>query len=606
MGTNAQSVDGELYGLDLFGEPAVPPGRGALAGRFLVPPFTILNAGEGFWQDRKRAWLGFGIQSEVGRADTAAAYGTALGNWMDENAGGHRGGARASQEQRAERYGHDAASKDTSGISVFDPVLCELAYRWFAPAGGQVVDPFAGGSVRGIVAHKMGLRYWGCDLSAAQVAANYVQRAEIARLTDILCPDTLTPVWRDEESGVWLKRDDLFVVAGVRGGKVRTCRHLVLQAAAQGLPGVVTAGSRSSPQVAIVAALAKLYGLKCRVHTPGGDYTPVLEFAEQHGAEVVQHRPGHNSVIVARAREDAEERQWGSVPFGMDCQEAVEQTRRQVANVPAGVERLVVAVGSGMTLAGVLWGLRDVGRRLPVLGVRVGADPGKRLDIYAPPGWREEVELVDAAVDYHESIRASVAGVPLDAHYEAKAARHLREGDCLWVVGVRPSAMPEQAGGDALVWRCGDSMEVLDEAPEADLLFSCPPYGDLEVYSDDPADISNMEWHSFTAAHARIIMRGARRLKDNRFAVWVVGDVRNKKTGMLRNFIGQTVAAFEACGLALYNEGILVTPRGTLPIRTSRQFSAGRKLGKAHQNILVFAKGDPRKAADACAPFDSR
>jgi hypothetical protein len=38
--------------------------------------------------------------------------------------------------------------------SIFDPVLCEIAYRWFCPSGGTVLDPFAGGSVRGIVASK--------------------------------------------------------------------------------------------------------------------------------------------------------------------------------------------------------------------------------------------------------------------------------------------------------------------------------------------------------------------------------------------------------------------------------------------------------------------
>jgi hypothetical protein len=43
-----------------------------------------------------------------------------------------------------------------SGTSIFDPVLCELAYAWFSPPGGIVLDPFAGGSVRGMVASKLG------------------------------------------------------------------------------------------------------------------------------------------------------------------------------------------------------------------------------------------------------------------------------------------------------------------------------------------------------------------------------------------------------------------------------------------------------------------
>jgi len=59
-----------------------------------------------------------------------------------------------------------------SKISVFDPVLCELMYRWFCPPGGRVFDPFAGGSVRGIVAAAHGLRYMGFEIRPEQVEAN--------------------------------------------------------------------------------------------------------------------------------------------------------------------------------------------------------------------------------------------------------------------------------------------------------------------------------------------------------------------------------------------------------------------------------------------------
>ena len=146
---------------------------------------------------------------------------------------------------------------------------------------------------------------------------------------------------------------------------------------------------------------------------------------------------------------------------------------------------------------------------------------------------------------------------------------------------------------------CGDSMETLESAPDADLVFSCPPYGDLETYSDNPADLSNMEWHTFVAAYKRIILRACKRLKNDRFACFVVGDVRDK-AGMYLDFPAATTAAFRDAGLALYNEAILVGAVGSLSMRVRRQFNAGRKLGKAHQNVLVFVKGDWRKAASAC------
>lgn len=47
-----------------------------------------------------------------------------------------------------------------------------------------------------------------------------------------------------------------------------------------------------------------------------------------------------------------------------------------------------------------------------------------------------------------------------------------------------------------------------------------------------------------------------------------------------------------------------VTAVGSLPIRVGRQFTAARKLGRTHQNVLVFCKGDPRKATEACGPVE--
>ena len=92
-------------------------------------------------------------------------------------------------------------------------------------------------------------------------------------------------------------------------------------------------------------------------------------------------------------------------------------------------------------------------------------------------------------------------------------------------------------------------------------------------------------------------------LKDDRFACFVVGDIRDRK-GFYRNFVSDTIAAFQDAGMRLYNEAVLITAVGSLPIRVGRQFEAGRKLGKTHQNVLVFCKGDPRKATEACGSVD--
>ena len=49
---------------------------------------------------------------------------------------------------------------------------------------------------------------------------------------------------------------------------------------------------------------------------------------------------------------------------------------------------------------------------------------------------------------------------------------------------------------------------------------------------------------------------------------------------------------------------MLVTAVGSLQIRVSKQFRSGRKLGKTHQDVLVFVKGDPRKAAEECGQVE--
>jgi hypothetical protein len=93
------------------------------------------------------------------------------------------------------------------------------------------------------------------------------------------------------------------------------------------------------------------------------------------------------------------------------------------------------------------------------------------------------------------------------------------------------------------------------------------------------------------------------RLRDDRFAVWVIGDVRDG-AGFFVNLPGRTVEAFEAAGAKFYNDAILVTAVGSLPIRVGRQFTASRKLGRTHQNVLVFCKGDPKRATEACGQVE--
>jgi hypothetical protein len=136
-------------------------------------------------------------------------------------------------------------------------------------------------------------------------------------------------------------------------------------------------------------------------------------------------------------------------------------------------------------------------------------------------------------------------------------------------------------------------------APESqDLLFSCPPYYDLEHYSDDARDASNQETYEEFLKIIETAFTGAVKcLKNDRFAVVVVGDVRDKKTGFYRNFVDDVKRIFTGNGIALYNELILIETGASTALRAAR-YMESRKVAKMHQNILVFYKGDPRKIKD--------
>lgn len=114
-----------------------------LRDRFLEPPFTVLDRRGGAWQDRDRKWKALGIQSEVGR-DEGLTF--------------------------------NIKQKGSNQTSVFSPVLAELMYRWYSRPGATVLDPFAGGSVRGVVASALGQEYIGVELRREQVVANRAQR----------------------------------------------------------------------------------------------------------------------------------------------------------------------------------------------------------------------------------------------------------------------------------------------------------------------------------------------------------------------------------------------------------------------------------------------
>ena len=149
----------------------------------------------------------------------------------------------------------------------------------------------------------------------------------------------------------------------------------------------------------------------------------------------------------------------------------------------------------------------------------------------------------------------------------------------------------------------GQNVDKHIEENSQDLLFSCPPYFDLEVYSDLPNDASNQsDYQDFIKILDHAFSKSIKCLKDNRFAVVVVGDVRDKK-GFYYGFNDDVKQIFKRNGMSLYNEMVLVESIGTLPQRVG-MYMKNRKIGKCHQNIFVFYKGDTSKIAEIYPKLD--
>ncbi len=125
-----------------------------------------------------------------------------------------------------------------------------------------------------------------------------------------------------------------------------------------------------------------------------------------------------------------------------------------------------------------------------------------------------------------------------------------------------------------------------------DLIFTCPPYYDLEIYSEGDGDLSaKKSYEAFMAEYESIFQQAVSHLNDNRFVVLVLGDIRDER-GFYRGFVRDNIAIFERMGFKLYNEILYLQALATAPHRAERNMKK-RKAVKVHQNILTLYKGDP-------------
>lgn len=187
-----------------------------------------------------------------------------------------------------------------------------------------------------------------------------------------------------------------------------------------------------------------------------------------------------------------------------------------------------------------------------------------------------------AAVLSHSYVGCDINPAQIESNNDEKQKlfeRYNIEGSCEWILA--------------------DAGDLSGYSITADLIFTCPPYFDLEKYTDDERDLSNCKTYAdFLNKYAKIINLCYNVLEENRFMVWVVSDVRNKDTTEYYGLVADTIKIAQDAGFKLYNEIILYNETGNLAIVSGDYMNRARKVGRQHQNVLVFYKGDPKEISN--------
>jgi tRNA1(Val) A37 N6-methylase TrmN6 len=124
-----------------------------------------------------------------------------------------------------------------------------------------------------------------------------------------------------------------------------------------------------------------------------------------------------------------------------------------------------------------------------------------------------------------------------------------------------------------------------------DLLLTCPPYWNLEVYSDDPSDLSTCPTYGeFVHQLGKVILASRYGVVDGGFIVWVVGDFRHPKTGELIHMAADVIRLHQKAGAWLYDMAVYDV-NNTQATRRVGQFDKTRKLVRVHEHVLIFRVG---------------
>lgn len=252
----------------------------------------------------------------------------------------------------------------------------------------------------------------------------------------------ITPI--HEFNGIWVKREDLAYWDGLEypsGSKVRQYLNMAHRAVQrEGFPPCIVGCSANSAQQIYVAATAKQLNTQGIIYTAKRNIrTSATEYCASMGAEINEVKPAYLSYIRIQARKRTATLkhyvEW-------DRDGAIEDTLKQVVDLPKDIERIVVATGSGLTAEGIITALQALDLNIPVLIVKTS---NMKIKFRAPVCFYSGINIIEPRLPYDTPVLARLPdGTPLDPFYAAKAWKYVEPGDLFWPPGLRPViSMPE-------------------------------------------------------------------------------------------------------------------------------------------------------------------
>lgn len=250
----------------------------------------------------------------------------------------------------------------------------------------------------------------------------------------------LTPI--QKINNIYIKRDDFFEFAGCNGSKVRSALYIIQKGIEEGFDTFVSVGSRFSPQCEIISNICEKLGCKCYLFMPNSntDTSIIKNIRNNKNTFLIRDlkQGAYTNVLIARSKKFAEENNYYYIPFGMECFENIAITSKQVKNLPKDINRIVVAVGSGMNYVSIINGLQKYNRdNIEVIGIQVGKDPTKLITKYCPMFKFLNHKIVNCNIPYEKQLKVSINNIELDPIYEAKCINYLQPNDLFWIVGHR-------------------------------------------------------------------------------------------------------------------------------------------------------------------------